>query len=74
MRGVKRGGDKELTVEGGIEASQALIWALWPSSSGIIEMERDREGWRWGCQRKDLIWTRRAKAFLSEQCLNNLGY
>ena len=55
---MRRGGDEELTVEGGIEASQVSIRASWPSSSGIVEMERDGE--RWGCQRKDSIRTGRA--------------
>ena len=45
-RGVRRGGDKEPTVKGGIKASQVSIRASWPLSSGIVEMERDGEGWR----------------------------
>jgi hypothetical protein len=52
---VTRGGDEEPTVEGGIEASQVSIRASWPSSSGIVEMERDGERWR-GMERDGEGW------------------
>ena len=43
---MRRGGDKEPTVKGGIKASQVSIRASWLLSSGIVEMERDGERWR----------------------------
>jgi len=42
-KGIKRGGNKELMVKGGIKASQVSIQALWPLLSGIVKMERDRK-------------------------------